>query len=90
LVVTQSARDALIHGRIDKRSGAFYVESAHLMVEFSAPEAVAVWELLRAAFDGKFLRVPAGRDDHLGPGHRRKATRRKRSRDEMRGSRKLR
>jgi hypothetical protein len=61
VVVTETAEDALLHGRIDKRSGAFSVEGGHLMVEFPAHEAVVVWELLKQAFEGKFLAAPIGR-----------------------------
>ena len=67
VVVTETADDALLHGRIDKRSGAFYVESWHLMVEFLAHEAIVVWELLKQAFEGKFLGPPVGRPRHRGP-----------------------
>jgi hypothetical protein len=64
VVVTETVEDALLHGRIDKRSGAFYVESGHLMVEFPAHEAAVVWELLTRAFEGKLLRVSVGRPRH--------------------------
>jgi hypothetical protein len=64
IVVTRTARDALLHGRIDKRSGAFYVESEHLVVEFPAREAVAVWELLKQAFRGRFIEATVGKPRH--------------------------
>jgi hypothetical protein len=64
IVVTGTAEDALLHGRIAKRSGAFYVESEHLVVEFPAHEAVAVWELLKQAFKGRFIEASAGKPRH--------------------------
>jgi len=72
--VTEIAADALLHGRIDKRSGAFYVESEHLVFEFPAHEAVVVWELLKQAFDGKFIEAPAGKARHRAARRRRVGT----------------
>ena len=79
IVVAGTAEDALLHGRIDKRSGAFYVESEHLVFEFPAHEAVIVWELLKQAFTGKFIEAPAekprrhdARRRGAGKGHRRR------------------
>lgn len=81
VVATEIGADALLHGRIDTRSGAFYVESEHLVFEFPAHEAVVVWELLKQAFDGKFIETPAGKVRHraarrrrvgTGTGHRRR------------------
>lgn len=73
-VVTEIAADALLHGRIDTRSGAFYVESEYLVFEFPAHEAVVVWELLKQAFDGKFIETPAGKVRHHDARRRRVAT----------------
>lgn len=70
-VAAAVAEAELIHGRIDKRSGAFFVESEHVAVEFPAHEALVVWHLLKQAFDGKFLESPVG-----GRGPRRSARRR--------------
>jgi hypothetical protein len=79
VVATEIAADALLHGRIDTRSGAFHVEGEHLVFEFLAHEAVVVWELLKQAFDGKFIEAPAGKVRHhdarrrrVGTGHRRR------------------
>lgn len=77
-VVAGTAEDALTHGRIDKRSGAFYVESEHLVFEFPADEAIVVWELLKQAFDGKFLEAPVGTPRRHDPRRRRAGARRRR------------
>jgi hypothetical protein len=77
VVVTETAEDALLHGRIDKRSGAFSVEGGHLMVDFPAHEAIVVWELLKQAFEGKFLGVPVGAPHGRAPRKRRVPSRRR-------------
>jgi hypothetical protein len=77
VVVGRTADDELLHGRIDKRSGAFYLESEHLVFGFPAHEALVVWELLKQAFDGKFLEATSERGPrHGAPRQRQGQTRR--------------
>ena len=70
VVVTETAEDAMVHGRIHKRSGAFYVESEHLVVEFPADEAVVVWKLLEQVFGAQLRETPksspGAAKEHLG------------------------